>query len=1245
GVAKAEGLNQSDAGVQAGLGGKRGARSPAANLELGNALAGLGQAQVQPIGCTKRSELMMSQCSELMMSQSSELDETRPPTRRRSGELLGNAGLQLRPALRSSGYLPAAPQLAVLKAGRPAGKTTGHRCPTACRAQRWAPFQLSPTVQAAPPRPDALKKSPTACCSAAWSAACGSSASTASSSCTAFADSSAGSGGVDGGATAALEATARSGLGRGAGTTPAGAGERRLGLRLLRHRPCFDRTLVPYIPHLGQVIARMMSLFERVTAWPYGCLHPGASCGPESLLLLSVSGSRPGAGGCRSPRPGSSCSAPAGLQLHPVSSCCTWRNFFTYHLLVSFADCCWPIVVELPPARILAEDTSAFGTFVNGDYGDFPPMRVAGIAAVAVAFLLTFVPEGWQRRLARLCHLDQYTADSRKVRGDSLLANRVEHRNRPSVMLTEVSRLSLLLLLLAATLRSNGQLLSTSVVGEVQVQHQNATIIGQEIRLTYHNNTDHRVRRCDSSRRSRSLGDAEHQRHSAAACLPVWRLQQHGRPSEDCLHLSVRSRDLAGQAAGADPARQPGVGVELGDVFSAIHGVVLATVQSRQGVLGYLSFDGVPDNLGLRDQLLAIQFLEEAVGSFGGDAARVSLAGHGNAAAAAGLLAVADGSDGSLFQRVAMLGGSIASPLAWSDSPDEAQKLGWQLANQLACNLSSPEESLNCLVAVSVEQLLLAAASVSPDGFVPLGSGEMFPNGSGGPLDLWRQGSNFSVLTGAAVNSGGPRADAALEGGQWPDVTESVFNQIVSQEFLHFPRVHTQTSPCGQNFLRLSLADWPTKKFGEAVRPLLAQAIGDFRYACPAAGDLLQAPSTEPRLRLPDERHGSHRFTRGITALTCVLLLGRAAGCEPISRRTREPGQHHDGPPLRFDARTDAELGWLNGTEFMILPSTRANDEFVERADSLPDGFGLEPGRCPMWKHEMPFHNRLCGPDAGLLTAQFDNSMAAEPKQAQEVPEFEQKEWITWWSLRNYSITVVGYGSVLWRDDTNRGRHHPDQFWALPYAGAARLGELRFANPKPLSGTSKLMILLCGTSSCRACLRDCLYLNIWTPVHSDLSEDDLPVIVFLHGGFFQFGAVSDWRGHRVLDSAKLLLVTVAYRVGAFALPVAGQQHGVGEFRPARSGGGWIRYNIEKFGGSRTKVTLMGVEAGAASIGYHLARSPVLFQRAVLLTGSPYMPYQCPTIRPASGSSTSVCSERAQLRLRRHTGLPSRAQSA
>ncbi|KAH7961992.1 hypothetical protein HPB52_013885 [Rhipicephalus sanguineus] len=44
--------------------------------------------------------------------------------------------------------------------------------------------------------------------------------------------------------------------------------------------------------------------------------------------------------------------------------------------------------------------------------------------------------------------------------------------------------------------------------------------------------------------------------------------------------------------------------------------------------------------------------------------------------------------------------------------------------------------------------------------------------------------------------------------------------------------------------------------------------------------------------------------------------------------------------------------------------------------------------------------------------------------------------------------------------------------------------------------------------------------------------------------------------------------------------------------------------------TKSQVTLLGHEAGAASLGYHLLsnRSAAYFQRAVMMAGSPYAPY-------------------------------------
>ncbi|KAM3512922.1 hypothetical protein MY11210_003405 [Beauveria gryllotalpidicola] len=136
--------------------------------------------------------------------------------------------------------------------------------------------------------------------------------------------------------------------------------------------------------------------------------------------------------------------------------------------------------------------------------------------------------------------------------------------------------------------------------------------------------------------------------------------------SEDCLHVSVCA-----------PATKPetpllpviaflhGGGYTSGggdlDVYSgaglAAAGVVHVAITYRLGILGYQPIQGTaPGNLGLLDQMAALRWIRDNVGSFGGDAQQVTLAG----ASAGGdsiycLFAADDGGGGgggeTLFQR------------------------------------------------------------------------------------------------------------------------------------------------------------------------------------------------------------------------------------------------------------------------------------------------------------------------------------------------------------------------------------------------------------------------------------------------------------------------------------------------------------------------------------------------------------------------------------------------------------------
>ncbi|WP_431274951.1 carboxylesterase/lipase family protein [Variovorax ureilyticus] len=182
---------------------------------------------------------------------------------------------------------------------------------------------------------------------------------------------------------------------------------------------------------------------------------------------------------------------------------------------------------------------------------------------------------------------------------------------------------------------------------------------------------------------------------------------------------------------------------------------------------------------------------------------------------------------------------------------------------------------------------------------------------------------------------------------------------------------------------------------------------------------------------------------------------------------------------------------------------------------------------------------------------------------------------------------------------------------------------------------------------------DCLYLNIWRPAKNERKGgngddnpgqgndkgDDLPVIVFVHGGSDVSGYTADpvYDGAALAKAANAVVVTVNYRLGIFGfldLPqLKSGTSGVGD-----SGNfalldivkalEFVRGNIEAFGGDPRKVTLMGQSAGAINV-YALQTSPLvtnarqpLFHRLVPLSGGISLatnlpPGRIPTLSPKS----------------------------
>ncbi len=92
-------------------------------------------------------------------------------------------------------------------------------------------------------------------------------------------------------------------------------------------------------------------------------------------------------------------------------------------------------------------------------------------------------------------------------------------------------------------------------------------------------------------------------------------------------------------------------------------GVVCVTVGYRLGVDGFAVLDDVPTNLGLRDLLLALDWVRENIAAFGGDPGRVTVAGQSAGGAAVLALLSSPAGEGR-FQRAVSLSGGFFEPRA-----------------------------------------------------------------------------------------------------------------------------------------------------------------------------------------------------------------------------------------------------------------------------------------------------------------------------------------------------------------------------------------------------------------------------------------------------------------------------------------------------------------------------------------------------------------------------------------------------
>nr|ARK19930.1 carboxylic ester hydrolase [Ampulex compressa] len=182
--------------------------------------------------------------------------------------------------------------------------------------------------------------------------------------------------------------------------------------------------------------------------------------------------------------------------------------------------------------------------------------------------------------------------------------------------------------------------------------------------------------------------------------------------SEDCLRLNVYTTKLP---VNDEPANRSvlvffhpgglyiysGQSFRFGPQYILDKDIVLVTVNYRLASLGFFSTGDslAPGNLGLKDQVVALRWIQRNIAAFGGDPASVTISGYSIGGVSVMLHMLSPMTKG-LFHRAIMMSGSLSNLQPY---PSEQTDLAKKQAELLGCPTDTTGSMMICLKSKPVE--------------------------------------------------------------------------------------------------------------------------------------------------------------------------------------------------------------------------------------------------------------------------------------------------------------------------------------------------------------------------------------------------------------------------------------------------------------------------------------------------------------------------------------------------------------
>lgn len=183
--------------------------------------------------------------------------------------------------------------------------------------------------------------------------------------------------------------------------------------------------------------------------------------------------------------------------------------------------------------------------------------------------------------------------------------------------------------------------------------------------------------------------------------------------SEDCLHLNVYSKDLTGSKPVIffihGGSFEFGTGMFEGPHYLMDRDLVVVTINYRLGSFGFLATGTkeAPGNSGMKDQVMALKWVNRNIARFGGDPNKITISGLSAGSVSVTALMVSPMAR-NLFHGVIAVSGTITG---FNLLPSEYLDIAKDLSAKLNCATDNVEDMVACLKTVRFGVITIAPDS------------------------------------------------------------------------------------------------------------------------------------------------------------------------------------------------------------------------------------------------------------------------------------------------------------------------------------------------------------------------------------------------------------------------------------------------------------------------------------------------------------------------------------------------------